>query len=707
MPQIPKLGTQNINVNAVDLAQGPSITKAGVEAEAWQQLGSTVANIGEMLMQKRKQSDTSSFLNTRKNELNRLVAGKETELKAKYSGDPTGYADEMDSFLKEYNDSQKELAPNDDAKRMWDQDFNDYFTQVSLQAKSTENRNKSIYQSSLISEDAFKNRQVIANKPDPALTLDFMSNSFKAINDGTGLYHNEAEASKMKETLGKQYTQTLMESFDSQKKYGQGLRFLAGSDEESKAVLQYADPKDIMAYRERFSRQAQQENEFSKRVFNTGVNDLQAALMQGENVPEDVFSNFMTQANSLKPEEKSFVIDDLNQAKEYNRVLKDIKSMPVEEIRKKAAFEIPRKEGDIFNLSSRQKMAAMYQKAAMSILNDKANDGAAFIIKNDQKMENLSNQALNIGDTASIKEYATSIVEKQKVEGITNVKLLNKTMSKNYGAYFTSPNPEVAENAMKALSAGYGKHFGNVVNEMVKNESITPTHAMAMYLSDETSRKQSFANISKKKEIDEAFKKVSTGRSEISNVFNDEDIQDLKQAILINDPTNQRLWLNNGLDDLVELEYKNQRVNGISEKDSKKNAISKVIKGNFAVAKDNNSNVILSKNYISKKSEIEDWMGESFNDINIRNFKYKVPDSYIKDMGLLGKPEEANTKYIEDLQKNGAWISNNSQTGAILRKKTKSGKLATVFDDKGEMIQVSFDDMLKSPVKRFSRKEGF
>jgi len=706
MPRIPQLNTQSINTNAVDLGQGPSVARAGIANEAWAQLGNQLANLGSTLMEKRKQADTSTFINTRKNEINRLISQKETELDAKYTGDPTGYASEMNDFVKSYYDEQKELAPNSDAKTLFDNEFNTYSTQIGINAQAKENRNKAIYQSGLITEDAFKNRQVLAQKPDTVLASDFLNNSLKSVNDGIGLYYDETQAKELKRKIGSDYAGTLLEGFEANKNYAAGLRFLNGNDPDGKAILEYTDPKQIQGYKDKFSRLIEQEGELSKRVFNTQANDLSTALMQGMKVPQEVYNTVVNQANFLKPEEKALVLDNLSNAKQYNEMLSDLKTMPIDKIREKAVMQISRAEDDIFNLTARQNMKSMYQKAANDILNKKLTDGAAFVIESDSTIENLSKQAMDLSNTDSMKEYSNRVVEKQKLDGVTNVKLLDKTMAKTYGAILTSPNAESANLAFSQLKQGYGDKTGNVITELIANQAIKPEHAMAMYLPDETARKSSLVNISKKKEIDTAFDTIGK-KSELDEIFNDDTVMNLKNSISLNDPSKNRLWLNNGIDSLLNLEYKAARVNGSTEKEAKEIALDKVVKNNFDVANSKNSSVILTKEYIAHKSKIQDYMTENLTPVNIRNFKVTVPKSYMDQMQILGNEGKELSKYYDDLSKNGVWLTNNSQNGVRLAKKTASGGYAQVLDDKGKPIEISYDDMIKSNVRKISRREGF
>lgn len=705
MPRIPQLNTQSINTNAVDLGQGPSVARSGMAAEAWAQLGDKLANLGSNLMAKRKQADTSSFINTRKNELNRLIADKEVELDAKYSGDPTGYANEMNTFVKSYYDEQKDQAPNDDAKNLFDNEFSSYATQVGINAQAKENRNKAIYQSGLITEDAFKNRQVLAQKPNPVLAADFLNNSLKSVNDGIGLYYDETQAKELKRKLGADYAGTLLEGFEANKSYGAGLKFLNGSDPAGKAILEYTDPKQIQAYKERFQRLSEQENEFSKRLFNSDVENVTAGLMQGMSIPQETLSSIYSQANGLPEQEKAVVIDNLTNAIKYNEVIKNIQTMPVDKLKSFSSFELPRAQNDVFNLTGRQKMAAMYQKAASDILNKKVNDGAQFAIEMDKDIDNLSKQSADISNPSAMREYSKRVIEKQKMDGVSNIKVLNDNLANAYGSILKSKNVDASFEAFNSLKQGYGDNFGMVVSDLVSKKQIEPERAMAMYLSDPNSIKKSFSNIDKSKEIAAEFSKVGDN-SNLKKIYEDDSVSDFKRALAVNDPYQNNLWIGNGVDNLIKIEYQSGIVEGLSHKEAQQRAIDNILTKNISVAKSKNSQVIVTKDFIPYKSRIEDYMTDYLDKQNIHKQEFSISDSYKQKASMAGI-DDVKGYFNNDLSKNGVWLTNKSQSGARLMLKTSNG-YAPINDKTGKPVEIQFSDMIKSVTKRpVSYKEGF
>lgn len=694
MPQIPKLTTQSINTNAVDLQQGPSVQRAGMVANAWGDVGGVLASIGNDLMAKRKQAETSTFINSSRNELNRQVSMKETELTEKYSGDPTGYASEMNEFLNDFGNQFREKAPNEDAKLAWENDFNTYANNIGIQAESKENKNRAIYQSGLIDEDAYKNRQIIAQKPDVALATDFFNNSLKSTNDGIGLWYDETSAKEKAKKLGADYAGTLLEGFENNKDYGNGLRFLEGKDPNGKALLEYTDPKLIQGYKDRFQRLQEQETQLSKAMLNTQVSDVTNALLQGKNISNETLSQLANKASMLRPEEQAYMLDNISNAKVYNEALKDLKTRPLSEMQQKALFEIPRGQDDSFNFTDRQNMSMVYQKAAANIIKQKVSDYPQFLVENDPQIKNLSEQVLDFNNVEAMRQYATSVSNKSKLEGIPNNSLISEGIAKQYGSMITSKNPEAANSAYKSIEAGFGSHTGQVISDMVKHKAISDDHAMALYLKDDAARVSSLANIAQSKQIDESFKK-NFPREDYKDIYSNTSFNNLKRAISTNDPYNKRLWLNNGLEKLVSLEYKNNRVNGLSKSDSVDKAINKVIKNNFDVAVSKNSSVILNKEYIQNKSDIQDFMSNSLSMKYLQEAGVKPPKEFEDQASTLGY--DANERYKQDIIKNGVWVTNEAQNGAILTKKNPDGSLVPVFNKDGKRLEMGFDDMVKFP----------
>lgn len=697
MPQIPRLQTQNISTNSVDLAQGPSIARSDIAAEAWGQLGGTVARIGEQLMQKRKQSDTSSFLNTKKNELNRLISDKETELDAKYTGDPTGYSAEMDEFLKSYGQDQLDSAPNDDAKAEWENSLSSFSNEMALKSQAKENRNKAIYQSGLVDEDVYKNRQVLAQKPNPTLALDFMNNTAKAINDGIGLYHNETEAKEKLRKYGADYTGTLLEGFENSKNYGQGLRFLNGQDPESKAFLQYADPKQIQAYKDRFQRLGEQENEISKRIFNSEVSNVTTGLLEGKDIESD-YTNLISKSSFLPPEERAIVLDNLNNAKQYNQAMKELKTLPLDKVQGILAFEIPRGENDVFNLESRKQMAAVYQKAARDLVQDKNTDGAGFMIRNDQNIKMAAAMAMDVSNPKAMADYKEMVKQKQIANKINNVKILDKNMSKQYADILSSPNTDASNQVIQSLKQGYGNDFGQVVSEMVANGHIKDnTLAISFFMPDTDTRKQYLDNIKNKAEIEDSYKRapkeLKTGLKEI---FEDNEVLNLQKAVMSGSKSGNNLWIKNSLEAGLELNYKALTAKGMSPKEAKASSIA-ALAGNFTTANAGRSSVLIPKDFQNYKSNIEDFMDASLDKSKLSQIDISVPPEYQNDPKLIGKDyAEIKDRYISELSQQGVWSSNGNQNGAKLTKLNKFGELVEVKDSQGKPIERSFTEMRDS-----------
>jgi hypothetical protein len=173
---MPLLPTQDVNTNAVDMAQGPSASRAG---QAWDQvsrIGNTIQNFGSELAAKRKQSEILSYRSSNKSEFERFKADKHIELKAKYPGDPTGAASEFMEAMNSWGEDSLERAPNDDAKELWSQDFASSSNDAGIEINNWENNKRVSHQVSMIDENIYKDQQHLSMKPDPNTALNMLNN---------------------------------------------------------------------------------------------------------------------------------------------------------------------------------------------------------------------------------------------------------------------------------------------------------------------------------------------------------------------------------------------------------------------------------------------------------------------------------------------------------------------------------------------------
>lgn len=694
---MPLLPTSNINTNAVDLGQGPSVAKAGQVWDAVANVGKKIENFSSELAAKRKQAEVSSYVNSSANDFERYVSEKETEFQSKYTGDPTGYASSMNEAINDWYEQRQDSAPNDDAKSIWEEKFSSYSQNVGMRADAWENQSRVKYQVGQMDESVRKDQQHLAQKPDPTKAAQFLANTSQMINDGVGLWFNETEAKERLNKYSNDTVSSLFEGMEANKQYAAGLRLLNGKDPNSKILIEGLDPKSIANYKDRFTRLAQAENEFNKTLFRKKVGDVSFQLQSGEKVDKDLLRNVQAQVALLDKEEQAYVMDDLNHDLKYNEMLQNVKSLGINDATAIANFSIPASDG--FNIKSRVDKAEAYRKKAQEILKDRVEQAPAFYAKTDKSMEMKANMALDFRNPEGMKSWVDDIVSKQETDKAgADVKILTPTMSKVYGTQIKSNNADLANSVVESLRSstfiGENSYFGNAVSDMIKNEDITPVQGVALYMDNANLRADLLNATKNEKTIEESFKSLSASDKTLKSVMKelpaDKEVQQIMKAISAADPKGERLWITTSLNKAMELAYKDAIANrGMDVEQAKERALS-VVKSNFSVAYSGRSAVLLPKQYENKRSAIEDYMDSSLSLDRLKTLDIAPPASY-QTAELVG--DDPKTRYLNDIAAKGQWISNNAQNGAFLAKRNSDGSFAAVRDSKGNLIEVNFGKM--------------
>jgi hypothetical protein len=378
--------------------------------------------------------------------------------------------------------------------------------------------------------------------------------------------------------------------------------------------------------------------------------------------------------------------------------MKELKTLPLDKVQEKLAFEVPRGENDVFNLGSRKQMAAMYQIAARDLIQAKNTDGAGFMISNDQDVRLAASMAMDVSNPKAMASYKEMVKQKQIANKINNVKILDKNMSKQYADILSSPNTKASNQVIQSLKQGYGNDFGQVVSEMVANGHIKDNSlAISFFMPDTDTRQQYLDNIKNKGEIEDSFKRAPKElKTGLKEMFEDNEVLNLQKAIMSGSKSGNNLWIKNSLEAGLELNYKALTAKGMSPKEAKAASIASLA-GNFTTANAGRSSVVVPKEFQNYKSNIEDFMDVSLEKNKLSQMDIAVPPEYVNDPKLIGKDySEIKNRYISELSQQGVWSSNGNQNGAKLTKLNKFGELVEVKDSQGKPIERSFTEMRDS-----------
>lgn len=688
--KIPLLNNQVDSPNVPDLANGPSIAQAGAEWEAVAQIGNVSANIGMNLLKKRKDAETKAFALSSRGKLKNETLQFQDQLKAKYGDkDPSGYAKEMEDFFDRRGKELLDESPTDDARDLFSSQFEELKGEYQARFYSEENKNKAIYQKNLLNQASVSDRELLIKSPDSAKASELYADRFEAIKAGTGIWWDQEEANEKIKTEAKLYGTSYLEGAIQNKRYADVIRFADGKDNLAQHLYSQMDPSVLQAYKGEALRKMEADAEVNKRVLSLKINDVTTAAYSGKPIPQDKVSAISSQLNQLKGEEAAYLKDNLNLALQYNAKLQEAKSLPIDKLQNTSEFVIDHGD-DVFNFSNRVAARKQFEEGMKNIINDRINNAPKFHFEEDEDVRLASKSALDLKDPGAMDSWATLIEGKQKADGLTSVKYLTPEMSKTYGSMLKSKNIDTANLVRDTLANGYGEErFNKIVSEMVLNKDIEPEQAMAFYLPDPGARKLYLENISKKKDLSKDFesqpKEIQSGLKEL---YASPEVMTLQKSILAADK--DLVWLTNSMREGLKVNYQSFIANGMDPDDAKERTLDMVAR-NYGVAATGKSSVVLPKTFEPYRSAVEDYMDDSLKLHNLKLMNISPDPAYSNDPKLIGSDVEA--KYLEDVSKFGAWVSNASQTGVILTKLNPDGSRAPVRDKLGNKIERSFTDM--------------
>jgi hypothetical protein len=693
MARIPLMNTQASAPSVPDLAQGPSIAKAGQAWDAVARVGAIASDIGNDLLAKRKEAEIKSYTVSSKADIDRRVTEYQSQLDAEFQGkDPTGYSSKMNEFLNDIGTEILDNAPSEDARTHFSTVFSEISNNIGMNAANQENKNRAYYQSNLIEQSSQKDRQVLISNPNSEKAATFYANTLEGIQGGVGLFWDKSQADQMVKNQAASYGQSYLEGALQNKRYNEVIRFADGKDPNGKVLLDQMDPTLLQKYKGEALRKMESEVEFSKVVLGKQLTDLKLGAFTGKTVrPEDV-ADVRQKLSLLKPEERAYAEDDLKMALDLGAKLNEAKSMKIQDIAKLrgTSVEVP---DSTFNLSGRMQAQKMFEESLTNIINTKINKYPDFAVTEDHDFKLASKQALDISNPQAMANWATMVDSKQKQEGAPASKILTEEMSKTYSALLKAKNPEAISQVRNSLAEGFGQeYFGKVVSEMVANKHIDRNLALAMYMPDESSRKDMIATLSAdQKVINSEYERVqdSSKASTLKSMWEDPEFKTLNQTIK-NAPGAK--WLGDALGESMEIAYKTAVSNGSTPKAAKEKAME--IAKSWGTASAGRSQVIIPREFHDSKSVIQDYMDQSVNDTDMmKHMDIKIPDIYLKDAKFMGDTEASKEKFFKDVKASGQWLSNASQSGAILAYKNKNDQLVPVRDSKGNIVERSFAEM--------------
>jgi len=534
-------------------------------------------------------------------------------------------------------------------------------------------------------------RQTILKKPDTMMAAGLFKSQLDMIDAQTGVSYDRAQAEKLKMDIGTQYADSLLDGMLANKQFGAGNKFLNGEDRAGGEFLKYVDADKLGHFKARFKAGQDEQNLISKSIINKQLGDYKEALMSGAKVDSSVGASIRSSLASLPEAERSYINDDIATAERINQNLQTLKALPLSQAEALVAAKVvPQDDGTSFNLQSRNEAQSTYIKQAQAVIKQRRENPVQFYLENDKDIQSAALQAADIKNPQGMSNYVEMVRAKQQADGIPMKKILTEQAATNYKTMLTAKNAKLAVDAESSLRQGYGKHFDTMMADLAKDEKFQP-YAVALSVNNPETKVEMLNKIHNEKQINEVFKQTGYKESDVKKAFEDSTYQQFLGASASADPTSGNAWVRNGIGKLIDLSVKESIASGTEPKEARKMAIKKIITDNYDVVQARNSSVIIPKkfraadsvdNFIISSNQTSTY--KALNVLTPKNYGDTLPDAATTDL---------DQRYLQDLAKNGTWVSNETQDGMYLTKKRNDGTLEKVMNNEGKMIEVKFNQM--------------
>ena len=352
------------------------------------------------------------------------------------------------------------------------------------------------------------------------------------------------------------------------------------------------------------------------------------------------------------------------------------------------------------DLEYKQKVKDFISQKADLIKND-----AAVLILTHNKLVRNNFDAYNLETNPDIKsklftKYVNSVVQAQIDMDIDSafIKVLPQSFAKNVVQDYNNQEPADKVGYLKSLEAQYGEQYGRVLNQLTEN-GLPVTAKLVSYFNDENFAIMA-TSIDTKEERIRLDNYIKTTESETFSTINKEvggKLEDFRKVVMFSNKMNTTK-ANEELGDIQKV-ITYIAINDMSAGTEKSKAIEKAtdyINNNFEFAGGgfgSDDTYFIPRNYdnkrlsakhiefIEKKSKIikRDYL----QDFNIKTFE--STNEKISNTDL-------NEEMLEQAKDNGVWINNSDGSGIVFAIEFADGSLGLVENEKGELLQINFDD---------------
>jgi len=366
---------------------------------------------------------------------------------------------------------------------------------------------------------------------------------------------------------------------------------------------------------------------------------------------------------------------------------------------------------DSWNLNSKNYAQDLeYKNKARNFISEKneliAEDAATLIIQHNSTVRQLFENYQNEPETSENKEkffqkYINSVVQAQEDMNIdpSFIKVIPNNFAEKLVRDYESQEPLAKITYLQGLENQYGEQYGRVLSQL-SDKGLPITAKLVSYLGDENFAIEAMSIDTKdeKNRLDKFLKNSDIQKFTISmDVF--DKMKPLRDVVMYGNKMNTTKANKemNDIQEIISYIAINKMSSGTTQKDAIQQATDAVMtKFKFA----GGESMLGGKNtyFIPKRYNNKNLSAGQMNLIEAKATAIK--ENHLKDFNMFSfqsenpdiDDQEINDEMLIQAKENGVWVNNSDGSGIVFAIPFPDGSLALVENQKGELLQLNFDD---------------
>jgi hypothetical protein len=352
---------------------------------------------------------------------------------------------------------------------------------------------------------------------------------------------------------------------------------------------------------------------------------------------------------------------------------------------------------DFAIMENRQNALNQFQTSIAQMVKAQDADPAGFLLKKDPE---IAHAARGVQDGTGVEKFTTTLMSKQKYLGMPQAAV---SKAQAYGIaqqLGTNPDPMATNDFLNSLQSQYGKHFPEVMKQVVKEDKGLAPLAAVVY-ADPYSRQSAVDAVKAAPQLKIEFAKPERKvEAEQIDQTSQQIMGNFRTAIMGGTSDTSRLSVVQSMQDLIKVQAQRDVFRGADPKDAVKKAYGDIVDANYAVVTGGSSSVLVPRQLVAEPKIVQSFLsvyepkksseGGKFDPL-ISLTGPRANADLVNDFQIAGKNVEA---------RNMRWTTNDAQTGIKLVEVMRDGSLQPVYNKSKQKVEVSYDDINMRPGKK-------